>query len=319
MKKLIILAILFWSFFSGQAYASNPDHNAIMEYYAKEIIHAAYFPDNTTINKTVIKYDNIDTFIKLIQHEYNKITKNELENFVSRYIGLGYEYLHLKDELSILDYNEITVSESISIDGTMQLKKYTGKKYIDTSFIYYDIWATANWLDIPKIKGLDCLSLGNNSFYDDFSEPAGCVIQYNKCSTCQDTFIRKDSTTTPNNTQVFRSSTELYFSQSFPKCTFCNRFMDCSSYIIFIKYSIIVPKNTKLKTHVAYGHLIPQNTQLTACFDYNGTPTIVSNKKIYKIYSEYNHYKKKYTSNTDERKYIFLFCLVFLVIICKKR
>lgn len=211
--------------------------------------------------------------------------------------------LHFNSMLGMQERNDVGTDEWVSDDGRIQLQSYYEKVGTDGTYDYYDVWAIARWIEMPKIKGIDGFVLGHNSYYDDSIETEGYVIQKFKCDICKQVICK----TTHTDEMLCYTSDGIYFLCDDLNCNICGNSMTCTDYKAFIRYKIIAMVDSEVKTHVVYGHLMSEDTQLTVYFNQKEQPVVNANKRIFKIYSEGNLGLDEYEMKIKEKeKYLFL-------------
>ncbi len=227
-------------------------------------------------------FTNLDTFIDTVRENYPKIADYDIARFLMQYTQQDCEGLPEDVVLSILEYDNITVSTSyvrIDADGNsyalndncLPIDDYTSNDgyikftttYSNTKTVgkqkYYNVFGSATWLKYPAMRLRDCFVVGTNGTFDDSVSEKGNVIQSFKCIRCG-AITYKTRTVTKSkrvdndlNLKYDSGVPELHFDAlSTQKCSSCDGFTEDYSFTLFISYGVIASEAKNIQA--SYGH-----------------------------------------------------------------
>ena len=213
--------------------------------------------------------------------------------FLVDYTGLDYRALPEEDIYDYLEINEMyssntsftNVQESEimpsaiwdSPDGMMTITtNYTYLETLNNGLDSYKVYAMATWLEYPRFRLNDCLTIGHNAYYDDDIEVTGKVTFEIYCDLCDLNRYEVCEVDTTNQEDGF---TELKFQTMAPslhfdlpndKCEEC-LFEQDVYFVAFLRYGILADTVANIQT--GYAHKLVGVGKPSVGMDINGTPS----------------------------------------------
>lgn len=269
----------------------------------------------TTTNEdgsTLTTYSNIKSFVETVHNTLPEASDDEIALFLVSYTGQNIEIIPSDDALEMLTYNSISTTASIVVvddegtstvypggvmpavlwtsdDECMQIDTCFGERFVLDGETYYNVWATAKWLDYPAICMQDAFVIGTSGAFDDSVNEVGRVNQTFKCRDCNrytywNRSVNKDDTVDDDLSLEYETFVPvLHFDPITARCEHCGDYnADDILFTVYLKYGMIADETVNIQS--GYAHKTLGIGNISVGIDIAGTPSFSASLSTVKKY-----------------------------------
>lgn len=269
----------------------------------------------TTVDEgesTLTTYSNIALFVETVHNTLPDVSNEDVAYFLASYTGQNTELIPLEDILDMLTYSSISTTASIVVvddngistaysgdavpaviwtsdDEYMQIDTCFGKRFTLDGESYYNVWATATWLDYPAICMQDAFVIGTSGTFDDSVTEKGWVHQTFKCRDCNrytywNRSVDKENTIDDDLSLEYDTFVPvLHFDPITARCEHCGDYnADDILFSVYLKYGMIADESVNIQS--GYAHKTLGIGNISVGIDISGTPSFSAGLSTVKKY-----------------------------------